>query len=267
VALALSLVHTMEHQPHETTIHDGEQAMQQACIAGDLSTLRKLLQNTLGQTPNIHALLTTAVTHQHPKIVAYLLTTYPTLSLSQHTDIVKSLLSSGNVSILKRLLAHDPNFASISLDYGMRTFLTEACLSPPPKADPLIHVLLDAGADVNDGLGPRAGALLAALQGEQEKNIVVKIVRKGGLVSERVLYTAVEKERMDILPLLLRVGGGVVEEEELGRRAKKTGNEVVEALVEAFREGGIKGMAEYEKEVGEKVWEKTGWWKVWKSEK
>ncbi len=128
-------------------------------------------------------------------------------------------------------------------------------------------MLLDAGVDVNDGLGPGAGALLAALQGAQEKNIAVKIVRKGGLVSERVIYTAIKKERMDILPLLLRVGEGVAEEEELSKRAKKSGNKVGEGLVKAFREGGIKGMAKYEKEGEEKFWEKTGWWKVWKSEK
>ncbi len=128
-------------------------------------------------------------------------------------------------------------------------------------------MLLDAGADVNDGLGPGAGALLAALKGAQEKGVVVKVVRKGGFVSKQVIYTAVEKERVDILPLLLRVGGGVVEEEELGERAKRSGNEVIKGLVDAFREGGIKGIAKYEKESEEKVGEKTGWWKVWKSEK
>jgi hypothetical protein len=249
----------MEYQPHETTIHDGEQAMQQACIASDLSTLQTLLQYTSGPTPSIHALLKTAVTHQHSNIVAYLLTTYPTLSLSQHTDIAESLSSSGNVSILKILLAHDQNFASISLDSGMRTFLTEACLSPPLKSGPLIHVLLDAGADVNDGLGPGGGALSAALRGGQEKDVVVKIVRKGGYVSKQVIHCAVEKERVDILPLLLRVGGGIIEEEELGKRAKKTGNEVVEGLVESFREGGIKGMAKYKKESEEKVGNKMRW--------
>jgi hypothetical protein len=227
----------MEHQPSETTTQDGEQlqeqAMKQACISGDLPTFQTLLQNTSERTHNIHALLTTAVTYQHPNIVAHILAKYPTLSLSQHTDIAESLLSSGNVSILRTLLAHDPNFASLSLDSGMRTFLTEACLKPRLKAEPFIHMLLDAGADVNDGLGPGAGALLAALRGGREKDVVSKILRKGGFVSRQVIYTAIEKERVDLLPLLLRLGKGVIAKEDLKERAKETGNKVVQGLVDA----------------------------------
>lgn len=59
---------------------------------------------------------------------------------------------------------------------------------------------------------------------------------------------------------LLRVGGGLVEEEELEEWTKQTGNEEVESLVEAFTKGGIKGLAEYEKGRKEEARKKIRWW-------
>jgi hypothetical protein len=262
----MSLDRIMEHQADATTTHDGQQAMQQACITGDLSALRKLLQKPSEQTPVVYELLTTAVINQHPKIVSYLLKTYPNHSLSQHIRAAESLCKTGNISILKILLDHESSFARISLDYALRCFITEACLSPAPDSQ-FIHMLLDAGADLHDGLGPGGGALLAAIMGGREKDIVVKIVKKGGDVNLRILYMAIQKERMDVLPLLLRKGEGKVDEEDLWKWAKETGNEEIKALVEDFREGGIKEMVSYEKESENEAGKKTGWWKWWTSKR
>jgi hypothetical protein len=233
--------------------------MQQACTTGDLSTLQHLIQNNLANPPNIHALLATAVASQKPDIVVSLLSTRPTLSLSQSTNIAASLLSSANVSILKILLAHDPMFTSISIDYGYRCFLTDACFCPPSKIEPLIHVLLDAGGDVNDGQGPNGGALLAALEGGQGKDIIVKIVRKGGIVGALVIDSAIRKERVDVLPFLLRKGRGRVGGQELWERAKEIGNEEVKELVRGFMLDGMN-----EKKTEGKAWQKGSWWEVWK---
>lgn len=252
----------MDNKPNESTAYDSERAMQKACTAGDLLTLQDLLRDNHQQNPNIHGLLTTAITSQNTAIVAYLLSTYPNISLSQHIDIVQYVLSSSDISILQILLAHDPNFASISLDYGMRCFLTEACFCPPARIEPLIHVLLDTGADVNDGLGPGGGALLASLEGGQSKDIVLKIVKKGGEVSNRVIYAAAKKSRVDVLPLLLRVGGGRIKREELERWAKESENEGVKTLVEEYIGSVIKGITEYEKENEAEVKEGRGWWQI-----
>ena len=113
---------------------------------------------------------------------------------------------------------------------------------------------------MHHGFGPGAGVLWAALNGGQEKDVLVKIMRKGGYIGVRVIHIAVQKERVDILPLLLRVGGGLVEEEELEEWTNQTGNEEVESLVEAFTKGGIKGLAEYEKGRKEEARKKIRWW-------
>ncbi|KAK0108654.1 hypothetical protein ONS95_003447 [Cadophora gregata] len=224
-----SAFNSNDTENHESTL--------EACRVGDLFTLQKLLSiSTNKPIPEATglSLLATGVQHQHPKIVTHLLTTHPTISLCQSTDIVASLLSKPSIPILRLLLAHDSHFANISIDYGMRTFLTDACREPPPKINPLIHVLLDTGADVNDGMGPGGGALLAAIWGDQGKDIILKIVKKGGFVAGPVLTAALQKERVDVLRMLLKRGGGNIDVEDILRRVRAGSNKRIEKIVERF---------------------------------
>ncbi|MAD83309.1 MAG: hypothetical protein CL912_25750 [Deltaproteobacteria bacterium] len=240
---------------------DSKLDMQQACEQGDLPILQRLMQKNgrnLKASGIVSALLKTAVECQHPHLVDYLLSTCPDLSLSQRTDIVASLLKTSNTRILNLLLSHDPGFASISIDYGMRTFLTDACSQPPSKINPLIHILLDAGADVNDGMGPGGGALLAALLGEQAKDVIIKILRRGAFVGNSVLDTAIRKERADILKMLWKRGGSNVDMERAVRTAREGGNKRVIEILEDF--GGEK-MEVTVIDKSERVGEERRWWK------
>lgn len=117
----------------------------------------------------------------------------------------------------------------------MRSFLTEACFQPLRKINTLIHVLLDAGADANDGMGPGGGALLAALLGGQGKDVIVKIVRKAAFVGESVLSIAVQKERVDVLGELLRKRWERIDIERLLLKAREEGNGRVVEILEEFR--------------------------------
>ena len=124
-------------------------------------------------------------------------------------------------------------FASFSIDYAFRSFLTEACKRPAEKMVPIIHVLLDNGADVHDGFGPGGGALYAALLGSPLREIIERIVENGGYISWRVLSTAIGEERLDVLQSLLRQSQ-VWKSDELEsfvKTEKDTGNEEVIAVV------------------------------------
>lgn len=69
----------------------------------------------------------------------------------------------------------------------------DACARPPEEIGPVLHVLLDYGADVHDGWGPGGGALYAAVIGGQSLEIVERILERTGAVSRRNVseaYTA-----------------------------------------------------------------------------
>jgi hypothetical protein len=118
----------------------------------------------------------------------------------------------------------------------MRCFLTDACARPPEKIVPVLHVLLDNGADVNDGWGPSGGALYAAILGSQPLEIIDKMVQKGAIVSSRVLHLVVENERLDVLEILLQRGRAEksVKPDELVEWAKNRGNKEVLSVVQNF---------------------------------
>jgi hypothetical protein len=184
------------------------EAILKACASGDLPTLKEVLGDIRPQPrtepPAAREHLETAVASRQTTIVKFLLQTYPSLSLSQESGIVHSILDNADADTLRVLCAHDPLFASFSIDYAFLSFLTEACKQPPDKIVPVIHVLLDNDADVHDGFGPGGGALYAALVGSQPREIIERIVKNGGCISWRVLSTAIGKERLDVFPSLLQ---------------------------------------------------------------
>lgn len=205
-------------------------AMLDACSSGDISTLQRLfVENGIqpgsktiygvycdpksypqgnpatakSTIPSTWELLARAVAARHVAVVRFILQTYPSLSLSQALAVVYAVLDNPDPAILQVLLDHEPGFANFSIDSGMRCLLTEACARSPEKIVPVLHVLLDNGADVNDGCGPGGGALFAALLGGQPLEVIAKIGDKGGRISTGCVLAAIRLGRSDAVELLL----------------------------------------------------------------
>ncbi|KAI0549250.1 hypothetical protein F4679DRAFT_595986 [Xylaria curta] len=123
--------------------------------------------------------------------------------LHQSHGIVRVVLQNPDAEVLDSLCNHNRSFASFSIDSGLRTFLTDACTSPPHQAGPILNVLLDYDADVDDGWGPGGGALFAAVIGHQPVEIINKILSKGINVGSRVVVPAIQQGCVEIIEALL----------------------------------------------------------------
>ncbi|KAI8634302.1 hypothetical protein F5Y19DRAFT_412921 [Xylariaceae sp. FL1651] len=84
----------------------------------------------------------------------------------------------------------------------MRTFITDACALPPAQAVPVLHVLLDNNASVDDGWGPGGGALFAAVIGGQPVEILARILSKVTMVCVRHGLAAIRRGDVDIVKAL-----------------------------------------------------------------
>jgi hypothetical protein len=129
------------------------------------------------------------------------------------------------VDTLRALYAHDPNFAGISINYGMQCFITDTHARSSKKIVPVLHVLIDNGAHLNDGRGPSCEALYSAILGSQPLEVVDNMVQKGARVGSRVFHLAIENERLDVLQTLLRSSQleNSVKSDNIFEWAKKTG--------------------------------------------
>ncbi|KAI6092236.1 hypothetical protein F4821DRAFT_225184 [Hypoxylon rubiginosum] len=239
-------------------------SMLDACSSGDISTLQKLFTDhgiqrgskpvytsfvdpndskdaTVElQIPPTAELLERAVLAKQRAVVTFLLRTYPSFSLMQEHGVVRAVLDSPDPDILQALCEHEPSFACFSVDYGLRSFLTDACAQPPDKIAPVLHVLLDNGADVNDGWGSGGGALYAAILGSQPLDVIGKIVDKGGVVSTRITSLAIGQGRVDIVELLLnhKKIASTAKAEEIAEEAQKSANPEVVAIARAWAQKG-----------------------------
>lgn len=167
---------------------------------------------------------------------------------------------------MRVLCAHRPEFASASIDYHIHCFITEACARPPDKIGPVIHVLLDYGADLNNGMLGGAGALYAAILGSQSMEIIDRILESkppyAASVGSFAISEAIKKERVDILQRLLR--DSRVREKE-GKveadieKAKKTENPEMIAEVQRY---ALELIAKREKEERRA---RKRWWQVCRS--
>lgn len=247
-----------------------------ACSSGDIARLKRLLED-IGPQPGsdcvgrqcqkvvntaaVHELLAKAVSSKQAATTAYLLKTYPWVTLCQAFEVVQAVLDNPDADTLRPLCAHDKSFASFSIDYHMQCFITEACARPPEQIVPVLHVLLDCGADVNDGWGPGGGALYAAILGSQPAEIIDKIFKNGGMISTSVIYAAVKNERLDVLPKLLR--GTSIGSEDLPRLieiAEDRGNKRLIAMIEDF---GLNQASKMRRPL--RHGHTKSWWQVWKS--
>ncbi|KAJ8123624.1 hypothetical protein ONZ43_g472 [Nemania bipapillata] len=238
-----------------------QDSMLTASSSGDIGTLKRLLvehgvQRTrnAGNPPSdqaltpeesdksattslsIYTVLKNAVAARQLAVVKLILQTYPALKLSQGHWIARAVLGTPDPDILQTLCAHDHHFASLSMDYGLRSFLTDACALPPAQAVPILHVLLDNDADVDDGCGPGGGALYAAIRGGQPVEIVDRILSKASMVSPSNGIAAIRRGDVDVVRALFlsetatrRFGV-----EECVEEAKKTGDKEIVASVQKW---------------------------------
>jgi hypothetical protein len=265
-------------------------AMLDACSSGDMATLQRLFAEkgiqpgskpiygvyhdpkfypqgppatatVESEIPSTWELLARAVAAKHVAIVKFILQTYPSFSLNQAPGVVHAVLDNPDPAVLQVLLDHEPGFASYSVDSGMRCFLTDACARPPETIVPVLHVLLDNGADVNDGWGPGGGALFAAVLGGQPLEIIAKIVDKGGRISTGCILSAIRRGRADVVELLLnhkRNGLAGKAGEDIRDAAQKSADKNIISVVQAWTssktsQGGLAGNANESKD--------KGWWR------
>ncbi|KAI0852128.1 hypothetical protein F5Y00DRAFT_207972 [Daldinia vernicosa] len=155
----------------------------------------------------------------------------------QEHRVARAVLEQPDSAVLK-VLDHEHGFASFSIDSGMRCFLTDACARPPEEIGPVLHVLLDYGADVH-GWGPGGGALYAAVIGGQSLEIVERILKRTGTVGRRNVSEAIRQGRVDVVKLFLNRGqfGHGVKPEEVVEGAEKS----ADRLLCGLGLGGLKG--------------------------
>ncbi|KAI1195420.1 hypothetical protein F5X97DRAFT_308231 [Nemania serpens] len=237
-----------------------QQSLLNACSSGDTGALRRFFAehgvqqggnplpvpvqdintDSSAKPPNTSlsadTLLEQAVAARQLAVVELILQTHPKPSLAQSHGIVRAVLENPDPKILQVLCGHDRDFASFSVDYGMRTLLTDACALPPAQAVLVLHVLLDNDGDVNDGWGPGGGALYAAIIGRQPVEIVGRILYKTSAVSNRNAIAAIRRGDVDVVRALfsresVRWKFGV---DECVEEAKKTGEEEIVAVVETW---------------------------------
>lgn len=99
-----------------------------------------------------------------------------------------------------------PNIVNLGFNC-LQTFLTEACRGGQrykPRTSnatlPLIHYLLDNGADPREGCWA-CGALYAALAFSQSLEIIFKVIKEGGKVDRLASLCAMRMKCLDALEL------------------------------------------------------------------
>ncbi|KAJ2985384.1 hypothetical protein NUW58_g5559 [Xylaria curta] len=261
-------------------IDEEQKSMLDACSSGDVGLLGQLFvkhgirqgsksvsvksatASSFGTAPEeiaqptllpTHELLERAVVARQVDIVQFILSTYPSLSLNGvHEAFVRAVLKNPDAEVLRLLCNRDRTFANFSMDCGLRTFLTDACALPPPQAVPILHVLLDNGANVHDGWGPGGGALYAAIIGQQPREIVEKILSKMDNVSSRAIVPAIRQGDVDIVGALLEHDHcrSSFDVKECIKEAKKRGDKSIMQLVELW----ARSRPETEKKPSKKWW-------------
>lgn len=270
---------------------DQEQYMLSACSSGDVIALQRLfsihgiapgsppiftqcVNGTYSRVesklipgymiPSAMELLETAVAARQLAIVEFIFRTYPQLKLSEGQNIACAIIEHPDATILKSICDHDPTFASLTMDYGFRTFFTQACEQPPAQIAPVLHVLLDYGADIDDGWGAGGGALWAAIIGGQPTEIIRKVLichsSQHVPISDRQVNAAIARGDEDIVALLFSSGkisfkAGVAE--KYINQAEKKGDTAIIALVKDWAEKKAAADSDMNKLWATKSWQKV----------
>ncbi|KAL8726755.1 MAG: hypothetical protein Q9181_005934 [Wetmoreana brouardii] len=196
-----------------------QQAMIEACESGNFSGLQQLLQACdvkersapvapkYGEPepppsapPPTWKLITAAVRHARPSILALLLKTYPTVDLHRQS-ILDAALANPHLETFKLLHAHSPSIVNYEFESLNTSLLMESCRGGNPL---LPNYLLDNGADPNEGGFPGAGPLFYAVQFDQPIEVVKKMVDRGAVVTKAVWKEANRKQGILVSDFLLK---------------------------------------------------------------
>ncbi len=202
----------------KTPTHQLEMA--KACEMGDLGTLENLFSSvkvSVSDTPTERGidpiprsgpaatsdLLHSAITHNHTEIVKFLLRTYPSVSIASDV-LLGSRYANPDLLTLKVLHSHDPSIVNYAMQQsdGLDYLLLDYCRDGDPR---LAGYLLDNGADPNvEGFPlPNFCPLQIAINSCQPPWLTDKLIGYGAKVGLMEVTFAIQKQRMDILELLL----------------------------------------------------------------
>lgn len=210
--------------PRRASYDDGipthQQEMLKACETGDVGKLKELFgaadvsaSNTPTERgidliprsgpPATSDLLHSAITHNHPEILQFLLRTYPSASVASDV-LLGSRYANPDLSTLKVLHSHDPSIVNYAMQQadGLDYLLLDYCRDGDPQ---LAGYLLDNGADPNvEGFPlPNFCPLQIAINSGQPPSLITKLVTCGAKVGVMEVTFAIQRQRMDILELLL----------------------------------------------------------------
>ncbi|CAI6096392.1 unnamed protein product [Clonostachys chloroleuca] len=188
-----------------------------ACRNGDQQALESLLQQfNIGpdhcqmwmdqsipeeqQTPTVHDMLAAAIPGQHLDIVKFLFSKFHNTSLG---SLLGLAIQTGNVQFVEGLVSIDPESAGAEDEY--KTVLVDAVTSGDEK---MVGILLKAGADPNGSAcrGLPWNVAYYAVTGEKPASMFEAFFDHGYLVDHWTLRVAVERERLDVVEVLLRRG-------------------------------------------------------------
>lgn len=243
--------------------------MLQACRTGDLPQLQQIYQTHNIQPgakldwmekddrpSTLFRLFITVIIHENVAILRYLLTMHPQYDLS-YEIVAKAIIDHPNMEIVELLHAHQPDIVNLEFNF-LQTFLTEACRGGQGHEShtsnmtlPLIHYLLDNGANPREGCFAGCGALYAALDSSQPLEIIVKMVKKGGKVNCLVFSKAMKKKRLDALEFFFeKANFDDYSINEILEDAQKSEDKEVMSVVKA-------GVVKLKKR-------QSKWWQFWK---
>lgn len=216
--------------------------MLQACQTGDLSQLQQIYQahniqpgakldwmENDSRPTTVFKLFVTAIIHEHVRIVSYLLSMHPERDLNYEL-VAQAIIDHPNLEIMELVRAHQPDIVNLGWLH-IRTFLTEACRVGGDKTLPLIHYLLDNGADPQEGSWRDCGALHAALEFSRPLEIIDKMVEKGGTVDSLIFSQAVMARRVDALELFFEKATFRCSTDEMIDVAQKSKDKEVKSVV------------------------------------
>lgn len=237
----------------ENKLAPHNKAILQACRTGDLARLIQLFQdhNTRPEPraswredpngpPNTRILLDQAVVYQHAHIVRYLLSISPFEKKLATKSTVRALVETQNLEIAEVLRTRAPEIVNMELGH-FDTFLSAACRGgdgcnhdnlPGDDSLPLIHYLLDNGADPSEGSWGGCGSIPAAIDFARPLEVIEKMIEKGGVVNLLAFSSAVRNRRIDALQLFFDKAPFSVSVDDMLKRAAESEDKEIMDIVE-----------------------------------
>ena len=193
-----------------------QQEMLKACATGDIEIFEELLRAaadvstpTAGGEPILHArhqaieeLLQTAVNHNQPESLKFLLRVYPSINVNEDM-LLGCRYGNPDLPTLRVLHSHDPSIVSHCFNHsdGLEFLLVDYCREGNL---PLAAFLLDNGADPN--LEPmrmmNTCPLQVAINSCQSAALITMLIDYGAKVRVYEVNDAIRTQRIDILELL-----------------------------------------------------------------